>query len=154
MVGNDKDAEAEVKEQVAIEYAEWFCSVCVKENHRPLHPVIEWDLDFGTQGKHYKRPTVTLKPRRDVSLHLHGLQYKPPPATRHLFGEPSTQCYVLTDFQKVPRIQSALKTDNWSKRKSPASTLLSFFRFTNSESSAILPYDWRLRLYVRSMFPS
>ena len=154
VAGNDKDVEAEVKEQVAIEYADWICSVCGKENHRPLHPVIEWDLVFGTQGKYYKRPTVTLKPRRDVpecSKCFTYMDYKPPPATRHLFGDPTTQFDVFTDFPKVPRIQSALKTDNWSKRKSRIYSL--FFGLTNCESSAILPNDWRLRLYVRSIFP-
>ena len=70
------------------------------------------------KATHSDLETAQRRARVLQVLHLNGLQYKPPPATRHLFGDPSTQRDVFTDFQKVPRIQSALKTDNWSKRKS------------------------------------
>ena len=138
----------------AVEYADWVCVVCGKENHRPRHPEIVRDLIFGSKGAYFKRLTVAIKPRRDMpecAKCFTYMDYKPPAATKHIFSTSTTRYEVFKDYPTVPRMQAALKIDKWTRRKNKLNAF--FFGLENSESSAALVNDWRLRLYVRSLFP-
>lgn len=145
---------ADQQPEEEVEYADWVCVVCGKENHRPRHPEIERDLIFGTKGVHFKRLTVSIKPRRDMpecAKCFTYMDYKPPAATKHMFSTSTTRYEVFKDYPAVPRMQAALKTDNWTKRKNRVYSF--FFGVQNNEASAGVVNDWRLRMYVRSVFP-
>ena len=137
-----------------VEYADWVCVVCGKENHRPRHPFIEHDLIFGSQGFHFKRLTVAIKPRRDMpecAKCFTYMDYKPPAASRHLFNTATGRYDVFKDYPRVSRIQAALKTDKWTRRKNKVYSF--FFGPRDREESAGIFNDWRLRMYVRGIVP-
>lgn len=156
---NAADTFADEAAVEVVEHVEWVCVVCGVENRQPRHPEVVSDLVYGTRGELFKRPTVKIQPRRDMPACrkcLTYMDYTPPAGSAHLFQHQPTPFEVFRSYPVVPRIQAGLKdpanTNNkWAQRRTRLRSFL--FGLENDSQSAVMPNDWRLKMYVNDKFP-
>eukprot|EP01034_Spumella_vulgaris_P022493 gene22493-28621_t len=145
--------EEEAKEE-DIEYMDWTCVVCKRENHLPRHPKIESDIVFGTKGVYYKRTYAVIQPRKDMpscAKCLTYADYKPPGSSAHTFPHNPEPFAVFEAYPRETTVAPGLKIDEHSLRYQNINSF--FFGLRNSVYSTPVLNDWRLRKYVMDKYP-
>lgn len=137
-----------------IEYTDWKCIVCNKDNHQPTHSKVDSDIWFGEKGVHYKRTYAVIQARRDVPTCVKCgtyADYKPPLGSAHIFPYNPTPHKAFEGYPVPSTVQAGLKPDIYSRFLYALKGF--FFGIKDNINSAPLKNDWRLEKFVNNRFP-
>lgn len=150
-----KAAEAKAeREKTITDWIEWKCKVCAVQNREPRHPLMESDVFFGTQGVMYKRTYAIIRKRRDVAQCKKCFtfaDYQPPLSSAHLFPHNPEPYRAFGAYPINTTVQAGLRNGFFFRYWNYFTSCL--FGLRNQSNSSVVWNDWRLRLYVRQIFP-
>ena len=147
--------EERLKEEALVtDWTEWKCLVCSKDNRKPTHPKLINDVFFGTTGEYYKRTYGKITPRRDIPVCdkcWTPSDYKPPLSSAHYFPKNTKPYVAFDDFPRKASVHNGLTFGTLSKYGNIISSFL--FGIQNNHFSKLVFNDWRLPIYLSSIFP-
>ncbi len=147
--------EERLKEEALVtDWTEWKCLVCAKDNRKPTHPKLINDVFFGTTGEYYKRTYGKITPRRDIPVCdkcWTPSDYKPPLSSAHYFPKNTKPYVAFDDFPRKASVHNGLTFGFISKYGNIVSSFL--FGIQNNHFSRLVFNDWRLPIYLSSIFP-
>ena len=150
-----KAAEAKAeREKTITDWIDWKCKVCATQNREPRHPLVESDVFFGTQGIMYKRTYAIIRKRRDMAhckKCLTFADYVPPLSSAHLFPHNPEPYRAFGAYPIKTTVQAGLRNELFFRWWNYFTSCLCGLR--NQSNSSLVLNDWRLRLYVRQIFP-
>lgn len=139
------------REALIKKWTEWTCMCCGKKNRRPTHPPDEFLYAFSEKGVYYKRTIVSLKlqKHRPRCTHCYTHEgWEPRLCTGHYFKYNPTPHRAFENYPEVvPSIKRGFFRTVYDKSVS------CLFGRRNHPDSRVMVNDWRLSIYLSSLFP-